>query len=65
MPSVTVVMVVIAATGSARRAVTQWAVREVGAGWQEAGRSTLPAHLHIVPEGLAVAPRVHLLELRG
>ena len=65
MPSVTVEMVAIAVTGSARHVATQWAMREGGAGRQQAGRSALPAHLHIVPEGLAVAPRVHLLELRG
>ena len=64
MPSVTVAMVVIAVTGSVRRAAIQWAVREVGAGRQQAARSAFPAHLHIVPRRLAVAARAHLLEHR-
>ena len=62
MPSVTVVMVIIAVTGSARHVATQWAMREGGADRQQAGRSALPAHLHIVPDAPAAAPRVHLLE---
>ena len=62
MPSVTVGMLVIAVTGSARHVATQWAMREGGAGRQQAGRSARPAHLHMLPEALAAAPRAHLLE---
>ena len=39
MPSVTVEMVAIAVTGSARHVATQWAMREGGAGRQQAGGS--------------------------
>ena len=65
MTSVTVEMVAIAVTGSARHVATQWAVREGGAARQQAGRSAFPAHLHIVPRRLAAAARVDLLEHRG
>ena len=65
MPSVTVGMLVIAVTGSARHVATQWAMREGGAGRQQAGRSALPAHLHIVPRRVAVAAQVGLLERRA
>ena len=39
MPSVIVEMLVIAATGSARHVAKQWAMREGGAGRQQAGGS--------------------------
>ena len=39
MTSVTVEMVVIAVTGSARHVATQWAMRKGGAGRQQAGGS--------------------------
>ena len=62
LPSVTVVTVNIAVTGSARRAATQWTVREVGAGRRRAGRQHTHGQLDLMPRRAAGGAQRSLLE---